>query len=134
MLICPRWVRTRCQPIAIDDALAYLSGCMADARTSGGQFDIGGPDILSYQAMMEIYARVAGRRHLIVPVPILTPRLSSYWVGLVTAVPASIAQPLIEGVRSPAVCEDHRIQELLPRRLQSYEDAVRTIVRHEGNA
>jgi uncharacterized protein YbjT (DUF2867 family) len=134
LMLCPRWVRTRCQPIAIDDALAYLAGCLHEPRTCGEQFDIGGPDILSYQAMLEIYARLARRPTVILPLPVLTPRLSSYWVGLVTAVPASIAQPLIEGVRAPAVCRDDRLRELLPLQLQSYEEAVRRILRGTGNA
>jgi len=133
VLVAPRWVRTRCQPIAIDDALAYLVGCLDEPRTTGQRLDIGGPEILSYQEMLSRYARAAGRSRLIVPVPVLTPRLSSYWVGLVTDVPAAVARPLIEGVRSPAICVDLRIRTLLPRRLQRYEAAVRAILRGEGN-
>ncbi len=134
VMIAPSWVRTRCQPIAIDDALAYLGGCLDEPRTTGQRLDIGGPDILSYQDMLMLYAHAAGLSRLIVPVPVLTPRLSSYWVGLVTAVPVSVARPLIEGVRSPAVCVDLRIRTFLPRKLQRYEAAVRSILRGEGNA
>jgi len=134
LMICPRWVRTQCQPIAIDDALGYLAACLQEPRTRGAQFDMGGPDVLSYQAMLETFARLSHRPQVIVPVPVLTPRLSSYWIGLVTAVPASLARPLIEGVRSPAVCQDHRIRTLLPQPLQSYEEAVRRILHSTGNA
>jgi uncharacterized protein YbjT (DUF2867 family) len=133
VMVAPRWVRTRCQPIAVDDALAYLAGCLDEPRTTGQRLDIGGPDILSYEDMLLLYARAAGLTRLIVPVPVLTPRLSSYWVGLVTAVPVSVARPLIEGVRSPAVCVDGRIRTFLPRKLQRYEEAVRAIVRGQGN-
>ncbi len=134
VMIAPSWLRTRCQPIAIDDALAYLVGCLDEPRTTGQRLDIGGPDILSYEDMLLLFARAAGLTRLIVPVPVLTPRLSSYWIGLVTTVPVSVARPLIEGVRSPAVCVDLRIRTFLPRKLQRYEAAVRTILRREGNA
>jgi len=134
VMVAPSWLRTRCQPIAIDDALAYLVGCLDEPRTTGQRLDIGGPDILSYQDMLLLYARAAGLARLIVPVPVLTPRLSSYWIGLVTNVPVSVARPLIEGVRSPAVCVDLRIRSMLPRKLQRYEAAVRAILRGEGNA
>jgi uncharacterized protein YbjT (DUF2867 family) len=134
VMVAPSWLRTRCQPIAVDDALAYLVGCLDEPRTTRQRLDIGGPDILSYQDMLLIYARAAGLTRLIVPVPVLTPRLSSYWIGLVTNVPVAVARPLIEGVRSPAVCVDLRIRTFLPRKLQRYEAAVRAILRRAGNA
>lgn len=134
VMVCPRWVRTRCQPIAIDDALAYLAGCLDHPEMAGQRYDVGGPDVLSYEDMMRIYARVAGLTRAILPVPVLTPRLSSYWVDLVTSVPRSVARPLIEGVVAPAVCQERRIRAIITLRLQRYEDAVRSIMAGTGNA
>jgi len=91
-MITPRWLNTRIQPIAIRDVLRYLIGCASLPEGVSRSFDIGGPDVLTYKQMMQRYARVAGlRRRFIVPVPVLTPNLSSLWVGLVTPVPSSIA-------------------------------------------
>ena len=134
VMVCPRWVRTRCQPIAVDDALAYLAGCLDHPETAGRRYDVGGPDILSYEGMMRVYARVAGLARVIVPVPVLTPRLSSYWVDLVTTVPRSVARPLIEGVVAPAVCQESSIRAIIDVRLQRYEEAVRAILAGAGNA
>jgi len=105
VMITPRWVATRCQPIGIDDVLDYLVAAL-DHPEVVGVVEIGGPDILSYGAMMLAYARQRGLRRLMVPVPVLTPRLSSYWVNLVSPVPASIARPLIEGLRNEVIVRD----------------------------
>ncbi|BBO68507.1 NAD(P)-dependent oxidoreductase [Desulfosarcina alkanivorans] len=127
VMITPRWVRTPCQPIAIGNVLDYLQGCLAAPETVGGTFDIGGPDILSYRDLIQIYAREAGlRRRLIIPVPVLTPWLSARWVHLVTPVPAAIAQPLAEGLSIPVVCRDHRIRELVPVAVMDTRQTVRT--------
>jgi uncharacterized protein YbjT (DUF2867 family) len=125
VMITPRWVATRCQPIAVGDVIRYLAGCLLDERTTGNTYDIGGPEILSYREMMERFARLEGRPLLVIPVPLLTPRLSSYWVGLITPVKPSISIPLIEGVRNEVVCRDHRIREILPFSLTPYDEAVR---------
>ena len=115
VMITPRWVQTPCQPIAIGNVLDYLEGCLAVAETVGQTFDIGGPDVLTYRDLIRIYAQEAGlRRRLIIPVPVLTPWLSAKWVHLVTPVPASIAQPLAEGLSIPVICRDHRIRDLVP--------------------
>jgi uncharacterized protein YbjT (DUF2867 family) len=132
VMVTPRWVATRCQPIAVDDVIRYLAGCLADERTAGQTFDLGGPDILSYREMMERFAALQGRRLYIIPVPVLTPRLSSYWVGLVTPVSPAIAMPLIEGLASEVVCHDSRIRELVPFRLTTYDEAVRTALAAGG--
>ncbi|MCJ7711683.1 MAG: SDR family oxidoreductase [Chloroflexi bacterium] len=105
VMITPRWVGTRCQPIGIRDVLDYLVGAL-DRPEIDGIVEIGGPDVLSYGDMMRTYARLRGLRRLMVPVPVLTPRLSSYWVNLVSPVPASIARPLIEGLRNEVVVRD----------------------------
>jgi uncharacterized protein YbjT (DUF2867 family) len=114
-MITPRWLKTRIQPIAIRDVLRYLAGCAGLPADVSRSFDIGGPDILTYQDMMQRYARVAGLpRRLIVPVPVLTPKLSSHWVGLVTPVPSSIARPLVESLRNEVVCGNKDIAAYLP--------------------
>lgn len=125
VMITPRWVQTRCQPIAVDDVISYLEGCLADERTAGRTFDIGGPEILSYREMLERFALLEGRRLLIVPVPVLTPRLSSYWVALFSPVSPSVSMPLIEGLRNEVICRDNSIRDLIPLRLIPYDDAVR---------
>jgi len=133
LMITPRWVSTRCQPIAVDDVIHYLIGCLQEERTSGGTFDVGGPDILSYREMMERFAAIEGRKLYIVTVPVLTPKLSSYWVGLITPVKASIAMPLIEGLASEVICRENRIHELIPFRLTPYEESVRIALEEEKN-
>ena len=102
VMITPRWVGTRCQPIGIRDVLDYLAAA-ADRPDVTGIVEIGGPDILSYGEMMLTYARLRGLRRIMIPVPVLTPRLSSYWVGLVSPIPSGIARPLIEGLRNEVV-------------------------------
>ncbi|MRR58653.1 MAG: NAD-dependent epimerase/dehydratase family protein [Deltaproteobacteria bacterium] len=131
VMITPRWVSTRCQPIAVDDVIRYLTGCLREERTAGGVFDIGGPEILSYRDMMDRFARLRGKRLLIVPVPLLTPKLSSYWVGLVTPVKPSISMPLIEGLRNEVVCRDTRLRDLLPFTLTPFDEALRRALGEE---
>ena len=104
VMITPRWVRTLCQPIAIRDVLEYLVA--AGDHPQAGVVEIGGPDVLSYAEMMRTYARLRGMRRLMIPVPVLTPRLSSYWCNLVTPVPSAIAGPLIEGLRNEVIVRD----------------------------
>jgi uncharacterized protein YbjT (DUF2867 family) len=125
VMIVPRWVFTRCQPIAVADVIGYLVGCLNDERTAGETFDIGGPDILSYCEMMKRVARIQGTAITVIPTPFLTPRLSSYWVGLVTPIAPSVAIPLIEGLKNEVVCKDNRIKELVPLALTGYDEAVR---------
>src|SRR5512133_871458 len=125
LMIVPRWVTTRCQPIAVDDVIDYLSGCLADDRTSGRTVDIGGLEVLTYREMMERFGRIEGRNLYILPVPVLTPKLSSYWVGLITPVPPSVSMPLIEGLKNEVVCRENSIRALIPIRLTPYDEAVR---------
>jgi uncharacterized protein YbjT (DUF2867 family) len=115
VMVTPSWVHTRVQPVAVRDVLRYLVGSATMPDDVDRAFDIGGPDVLTYREMMRRYAVVAGlRRRLIVPVPILTPRLSSLWVGLVTPVPASLARPLTESLRHEVVCQEHDIARYVP--------------------
>ena len=127
IMVTPRWLRTPCQPIAIANVLDYLMGCLEVPATEGKTLDIGGPDILNYQDLIDIYCTAAGLpQRIIIAVPVLTPWLSAKWIHLVTPVPASIAQPLAEGLSIPVVCQNNDIRELLPVRLISCEEAIRT--------
>ncbi|WP_093797423.1 SDR family oxidoreductase [Streptomyces sp. Wb2n-11] len=115
VMITPSWVRTRIQPIAVRDVLRYLVGSASMPADVNRAFDIGGADVVTYRDMMRRYAAVAGLpRRLIVPVPVLTPGLSSHWVGLVTPVPHSIARPLAESLRHEVVCHEHDIAAYVP--------------------
>lgn len=115
VMITPSWVRTRIQPVAVRDVLRALVGSAGMPADVNRAFDIGGPDVLTYREMMIRYAAVAGLpRRLILPVPVLSPGLSSHWVGLVTPVPASIARPLTESLRHEVVCREHDIARYVP--------------------
>jgi uncharacterized protein YbjT (DUF2867 family) len=124
VMITPRWVATRCQPIAIRDALAYLVASLDHPEVTG-VVEIGGPDVLSYGDMMRTYARLRGLRRLMIPVPVLTPRLSSYWVNLISPVPAGIARPLIEGLRNEVVVRDPGPARAFGLSPLSYVEALR---------
>lgn len=115
VMVTPSWVRTRIQPIAVRDVLRYLVGSAGMPAGVNRAFDIGGTDVVTYRDMMRRYAAVAGLpRRLIVPVPVLTPGLSSHWVGLVTPVPHSIARPLAESLRHEVICDEHDIASYVP--------------------
>jgi uncharacterized protein YbjT (DUF2867 family) len=109
-MICPRWVTTtKCQPIAIADVLHYLVAVLSVPETAGEVLEIGGPDVLTYRDMMDRYADLAGlRRRLIIPVPFLTPRLSSHWINLVTPLPYGLARPLVDSLINDVVVHDER--------------------------
>jgi uncharacterized protein YbjT (DUF2867 family) len=124
VMTTPRWVETRCQPIALRDVLGYLIGCAEAEGTAGETFDIGGPDVITYRQMLMQVAELLGKHVRIYGIPILSPRLSSYWVDLVTDVPSSIARPLIDGLRSEVICRDDRIKSLVPLKLTSFREAV----------
>ena len=124
VMVTPEWVRTDCQPIAVDDAIEYLVGVLDAPATAGETYDIGGPDVLTYETMMRRVGRAIGSEPVIVPVPVLSPRLSARWVELVTDVPDSVARPLIEGLRTPVVCQDNRIREHVAVDLTPFDDAV----------
>ncbi|MEY9875246.1 uncharacterized protein YbjT (DUF2867 family) [Streptacidiphilus sp. MAP12-33] len=128
-MVTPRWVRTLIQPIAVRDVLRYLVAAAALPPEVNRSFDIGGPEVLSYREMMLRYARVAGLpRRVVVPVPVLTPGLSSHWVGLVTPVPAGLARPLVESLRHEVVCREDDIKRYVrdpPEGLLGFDDAVR---------
>jgi uncharacterized protein YbjT (DUF2867 family)/uncharacterized protein YndB with AHSA1/START domain len=114
VMICPRWVYTRAQPIGIRDVLDYLVESISVPASSGRIVEIGGADVITYGDMMTTYADVRGLKRWLVPVPFLTPRLSSLWVNLVTPIPAAMARPLIEGLRNENVVTDSAARELFP--------------------
>ena len=111
VMICPRWVDTRTQPIAIDDVLAYLRAALDLPPGGEGVFEIGGPEVVSYGDMMREYARLRGLRRLLIPVPFLTPRLSGLWLGLVTPAQARVGRALVEGLRNPTVVRSFSARE-----------------------
>lgn len=114
VMVCPRWVRTRIQPIAVRNVLDYLVRSLGRPEIRGRVLEIGGADVVTYGQMLTEYARIRGLRRWLVPVPVLTPRLSSLWVHLVTPVPSSIARPLVEGMRSDVVVRDDAALRLFP--------------------
>ncbi len=126
VMICPRWVYTRTQPIAILDVLAYLVAALETPAARGRVIEIGGADILTYGEMMTGYARARSLKRWLVPVPVLTPRLSSLWVHWVTPIPAAIARPLVEGMRNEVVVRDDSARRLFPDiQPVGYDNAVR---------
>ena len=124
-MVTPRWVSTPTQPIALADIVRYLAGVAGREQALGESFDAGGPDVMTYREMIQRIARLRGRGPLIVEVPLLSPRLSSLWLHLVTPVKASVARPLVEGLRTPTVARDDRLRRLVPFEPASFEDAAR---------
>ena len=134
VMITPKWVRNDCQPIAIRDAIAYLTGVLDAPETAGGTYEIGGPEVLTYEEMMERTAGLMGRRLRILPVPVLTPRISAYWVDLVTDVPKSVAHPLILGLKNPVVVGDDTITDHVKVTPTPFEEAVTAALAEYGYA
>ena len=125
IMVTPKWVSTACQPIAVRNVIGYLVGVLPVPETAGGVFDIGGPDVLCYRDIMSIMAEELGvRRRLVIPVPVLTPRLSSYWIQLITPLSNTIASPLAEGLKNPVVCRENRIARLIPQELLGVRESI----------
>jgi uncharacterized protein YbjT (DUF2867 family) len=123
-MICPRWVSTPTQPIAIDDIARYIAGVCGNPEAIGHTYDAGGPEVMTYRRMIERIARIRHRHPIIIEVPFLTPRLSSLWLRLVTPVQAGVARPLIDGLRNPTVAHDTRLRTLVPFELTSFDEAA----------
>ncbi|WP_313692590.1 NAD(P)H-binding protein [Halorarum halobium] len=132
VMITPRWVRTECQPIAVADVVAYLVGVLDAPATAGGTFEIGGPEVLTYGELLGRTRRELGGRLLVVPVPVLSPGLSSRWVTLVTDVEPSVVRPLVAGLATPMVVGDDAIREHVPVTLTPLEEAIRTAIGGDG--
>jgi uncharacterized protein YbjT (DUF2867 family) len=124
LMVAPKWLRTRCQPIAISDVLAYLTGVLGNDAAAGETFDIGGPEVLTYQDLLMRYAAVRGLRRIIIPVPLLTPRLSSYWLYFVTSTSFPLARSLVDSLTHDMACSENRIQKIVSIDLLNYDEAV----------
>ncbi len=126
VMLTPRWVNTKTQPIAIRNVLQYLVGCLENEETAGQILDIGGPDVLTYAELFRLYAEEAGiRKPVLIPMPFMSPRLSSYWVNLTTPVPMGLVRPLVEGLRNEVICRDNRIRDMIPQEMVSCRVAIR---------
>lgn len=129
IMITPRWVKTLVQPIAIANVLEYLVQCLNTPETTGKTLDIGGPDVVPYRTLIDDTARALELpKRIIIPVPVLTPRLSSLWIHLVTPISAHIARPLAEGLRNEVVCRNDEAARLMPQQLLSARDAIEKAV------
>ena len=131
VMLCPRWVRSIAQPIAIEDVLAYLLAAIALPRGEDGVFEIGGADRVSYAGIMTEYARQRGLRRIMIPVPFLTPRLSSLWLGLTTPVYARVGRKLIESVENETTVHDERASRVFPIRPMGLRQAIQRAIRNE---
>jgi uncharacterized protein YbjT (DUF2867 family) len=125
-MVTPRWVHTRTQPIAVADVVRYLVGVLDAPEAEGRAFEVGGPEVLEYLEMLTRVAEIQGRRPLIVPVPLLSPRLSSYWLSLVTDVDVQTGRSLIDSMTNEVVVRDDAIRRVVPFEPMSYDDAVLT--------
>jgi uncharacterized protein YbjT (DUF2867 family) len=123
-MITPRWVETRTQPIALDDALDDLTGVLGRSATIGETYEIGGPEALTYRRMMLAVSQIMGRRRLIVPVPFLSPRLSSHWLRLITDVDLATARALVDSMTNEVVVHSHRLDALLGLTPMTFEAAA----------
>ncbi|MDS0260844.1 NAD(P)H-binding protein [Haloarcula sp. S1CR25-12] len=132
VMVTPSWVRTECQPIYVDDVVTYLVGVLEQPETAGETYEVGGPDVLTYQEILTTTARIlVGRPPLIVPVPVLSPGLSARWLGLVTDVPVSVAKPLVDGLQNRVVVTDRGIDEYVRPELTGFEESVRLALGEE---
>ena len=125
VMVTPKWVKTRSQPIAISDVLHYMVEAITADSVSAGVYEIGGPDVVSYAELMSLYAQEAGlAKRRLIPVPVLTPRLSSHWVGIVTPVPASLARPLIESLVNEVIVHDDKVVKAFGAPQRSLREAI----------
>ena len=133
VMVTPRWVRARSPPIALDNLLRYLVEAPGIPEMAGGTYDAAGPETLTYEAMMRAICRILGRREpWILPVPVLTPELSAYWLKFVTAVPANIARALIGGLKHDFAADDAALRALIPQRLLGFDESVRAALASEA--
>jgi uncharacterized protein YbjT (DUF2867 family) len=126
VMVTPKWVTTPCQPIAVRNVLNYLTGVLEKPETAARVFDIGGPEVLSYREIMNIMAEELHLpRRIIVPLPVLTPLLSSYWIHLVTPLSKDIARPLAEGLKNPVVAREDSITKIIPQELLTVRESIK---------
>lgn len=124
IMIAPKWLKQQTQPIAVHDVLTYLTLVLGNPASFGQSFEIGGPTVMNYKELLLNFAKMRGLKRNIITVPLLTPRLSSYWLFFVTSTSFSLARFLVESLINNAVCKENRIQKIFPRKLLSYEEAL----------
>ena len=135
VMVTPRWVRSLTQPIALDDLIEYLVRLPETEPDGNHTYDVGGPEVVRYQDLLTRFAEAVGRRLAIVPMSVLSPRLSSYWLDLVTAVPSNVARPLIDGLRHDLVVDPEAdLHARIPIELRTYEEAVQAALEAERTA
>jgi len=125
IMIAPRWLNTRCQPIAVSDVLYYLALVLNHPKAFNRTFEIGGPDIRTFKEMLLTYAKIRGLRRWILTIPLLTPHLSSYWLYFVAKVNYSLASSLVESLKVESVVKDREMQRLFPHVCLTFEEAIR---------
>ena len=131
LMVCPKWVKSQTQPIAVDNVVEYLIGSMKNPETTGKILEIGGPDVMTYEQLMRLYSSILNRNLNVIQIPFLTPRLSSYWIDLVTPVKASLARPLVDSLVHDSVVKDDSAQKLIPIQLAHMTQAIQ-IAREEA--
>lgn len=124
LMITPRWVNSKSPPIALENLLYYLVHIPAIAATAGNTYDVAGPEMLSYEELMRQFGELVGKHPRVIPVPVLSPKLSSYWLRLVTTVPTNIASALIEGLKSDIPADTKEIEQLIPQKLLNFRESV----------
>ncbi len=124
IMIVPRWLNSRCQPIAIRNVINYLHKCLLNEKTFFRVFEIGGPDVLSYKKMIKEFAAVRGYKRFIITVPALFPGLSAYWLYLTTSANITIARQLVQSMKNDVICKEHSIHEIIPQELFTYREAI----------
>ncbi|HEX4832978.1 MAG TPA: NAD(P)H-binding protein [Trebonia sp.] len=134
VMVTPRWVFTRTQPIAIDDVVRYLAGVLGPPEASGRVYEVGGPDVLRYSSMLQRVADIEDRSLILLPVPLLSPSVSSLWLTLVTDVDAGTGRNLIDSMTNEVIVRDQSIRDLVPIQPMSYDDAVRAALRERREA
>ena len=131
VMITPKWTHVRTQPISITDTLGYLTGVLDHPETAGESYDIGGPDIMTYAELFQVYAEAAGlRRRILIPSPWISLGLSASWISFVTPIPGALARPLIAGMRNEVVCRDNRIRSIIPQELTPISVAMKRALGH----
>ncbi|MDQ1418045.1 MAG: hypothetical protein QOJ52_7, partial [Acidimicrobiaceae bacterium] len=134
VMVTPRWVQTRTQPVAVDDAVVFLAGVLGRTEALGQVYDVGGPEAMTYGEMLKVVGRMPGGiLKLIAPVPLLTPRLSSHWLRLVTDVDLPTARALIDSMSNEVVVHDRRIEELTGHHAMSFQEAAERALRARAN-
>ncbi|MGD8917541.1 MAG: NAD(P)H-binding protein [Nitrosopumilaceae archaeon] len=124
VMVCPSWVKSMSQPIAVDDVVEYLIGCFEHSETAGHIYDIGGPDKMTYEELMRVYAAYLNKNLFVIQIPFLTTRLSSYWVDLITPVKASLARPLVDSLVHDTIVKNDEIKKIIPLNLKSVLQAI----------